>query len=48
MYSEFFSIPLDLFGICYNNSKDGKLVQDKEIVKENVKKCVYPIGLDPV
>ena len=48
MYNEFFSIPLDLFGTCYNNSKNGKLVQDKEIIKENVKKCVYPIGLDPV
>ena len=48
MYNEFFSIPLDLFGSCYNNSKDGKLIQDKEIIKENVKKCVYPIGLDPV
>ena len=48
MYNEFFSISLDLFGTCYNNSKDGKLVQDKEIVKENVKKYIYPIGLDPV
>ena len=48
MYNEFFSVPLDLFGTCYNSSKDGKLVQDKEVVKENVKKCVYPIGLDPV
>ena len=48
MYNEFFSIPLDFFGTCYNNVKDGKLVLDKEIIsKNNIKKCVYPIGLDP-
>ena len=44
-----FSIPLDLFGTCYNTEKDGKYVQDKEVLNEyEVKKCVYPIGLDPV
>ena len=52
MYNEFFSIPLDLFGTCYHNVKDGKLILDKEIVSEgkvkNIKKCVYPVGLDPV
>ena len=49
MYNEFFSIPLDLFGTCYNSEKDGRYIQDKEIInKNNVKKCVYPIGLDPV
>ncbi len=49
MYNEFFSIPLDLFGTCYNSKKDGKYVQDKEVLNEyEVKKCVYPIGLDPV
>ena len=49
MYNEFFSIPLDFFGTCYKNEKDGHYVQEKEIInKNNVKKCVYPIGLDPV
>ena len=49
MYNEFFSIPLDLFGTCYNSEKDGRYIQDKEIINKNqVKKCVYPIGLDPV
>ena len=49
MYNEFFSIPLDFFGTCYNTVKDGKLILDKEVISENnVKKCVYPIGLDPV
>jgi V-type H+-transporting ATPase subunit a len=48
IYNEFFSIPLDFFGTCYNNVKDGKLILDKEVINENkVKKCVYPIGLDP-
>ena len=49
MYNEFFSVPLDLFGTCYNSEKDGRYIQDKEIINKNtVKKCVYPIGLDPV
>ena len=48
MYNEFFSIPLDLFGTCYNTEKDGKLILNKTMIDEdNVKKCVYPIGLDP-
>ena len=48
MYNEFFSIPLDLFGTCYNTEKDGKLILNKTVIDEdNVKKCVYPIGLDP-
>ena len=49
MYNEFFSVPLDLFGSCYNSSKDGKLIQDKVVINEyGSKKCVYPVGLDPV
>ena len=49
MYNEFFSIPLDLFGTCYNKEKDGKYIQDKEVINEyKTKKCVYPIGLDPI
>ena len=48
IYNEFFSIPLDFFGTCYNEEKDGKLILNKTIIDEdNVKKCVYPIGLDP-
>ena len=49
MYNEFFSIPLDLFGTCYNYIKNGRYIQDKEVInKKTIKKCVYPIGLDPV
>ena len=49
MYNEFFSVPLDFFGSCYNSSKNGRYVQDKEVINEyHTKKCVYPIGLDPV
>ena len=48
IYNEFFSIPLDFFGTCYNEEKDGKLILNKTIIDEdNAKKCVYPIGLDP-
>ena len=48
MYNEFFSIPLDFFGTCYNQVKDGMLILNKtKIDEDNVKKCVYPIGLDP-
>jgi V-type H+-transporting ATPase subunit a len=49
MYNEFFSVPLDFFGSCYNSLKNGRYVQDKEVINEyHTKKCVYPIGLDPV
>ena len=49
MYNEFFSIPLELFGTCYNYIKNGRYIQDKEVInKKTIKKCVYPIGLDPV
>jgi V-type H+-transporting ATPase subunit a len=48
IYNEFFSVPLNFFGTCYNKAENGKLVLDKKIIdKNNVKKCVYPIGLDP-
>ena len=48
IYNEFFAISLDLFGTCYNEEKDGKLILNKTVINEdNVKKCVYPIGLDP-
>ena len=51
MYNEFFSIPLDLFGTCYNKEKNGKLILDKDTIDEGkqkeIKKCVYPVGLDP-
>ena len=49
IYNEFFSVPLNLFGTCYNEGKNGRYIQDKEITADNkVKKCVYPLGLDPV
>ena len=48
IYNEFFAISLDFFGTCYNEEKDGKLILNKTVIDEdNVKKCVYPIGLDP-
>ena len=43
MYNEFFAIPLNLFGTCYNSKKNGEFILDKI----NGEKCVYPIGLDP-
>ena len=48
MYNEFFAIPLDFFGTCYIEKKDGHLIQNKTKIDENtVQKCVYPIGMDP-
>lgn len=40
IYNDFFSLPLNLFGSCFNNvdgTKETTIVPD----------CVYPIGLDP-
>jgi V-type H+-transporting ATPase subunit a len=39
MYNDFLSIPLDLFGSCYENV-DGKAIRKDE-------NCIYPWGLDP-
>ena len=44
IYDDFFSMPLGIFGSCYDNIKNevtGKL----EAVRR--KGCVYPIGMDP-
>ena len=48
MYNEFFAIPLNLFGTCYNSKKNGELILSKEHrINAPDKKCVYPVGLDP-
>ena len=48
MYNEFFAIPLNLFGTCYTEKKDNKLILSKYRNEDNeLKKCVYPVGLDP-
>lgn len=39
IYNDFFSIPLNLFGSCYEETVDGVAVR-----KEN---CVYKFGIDP-
>ena len=38
VYNDFFSIPLDLFGSCYNFDSGVKKEAD----------CVYPVGVDPI
>jgi V-type H+-transporting ATPase subunit a len=40
IYNDFFSIPLNIFGSCYEN------VHGSEYAKK-ITDCVYPIGLDP-
>jgi V-type H+-transporting ATPase subunit a len=40
MYNDFLSIPLGIFGTCYDNSPDGNVATKRE-------GCVYPFGLDP-
>lgn len=37
MYNDFMSLPLNLFGSCYNLETGKKLDVD----------CVYPVGVDP-
>jgi len=44
IYDDFFSMPLGIFGSCYDNirnEENGKL----EAIRK--KDCVYPIGMDP-
>ena len=38
IYNDFMSIPLNIYGSCYN-TVSGKLI-DKD--------CIYPVGLDPI
>lgn len=40
MYNDFLSLPLNIFGSCYDNDYEKGVA-----VREN--KCVYPFGLDP-
>ncbi|EGR27623.1 v-type ATPase 116kda subunit family protein, putative [Ichthyophthirius multifiliis] len=40
IYNDFMSIPLDIFGSCYNVLEDGKT--------EKIKDCTYTFGIDPV
>ena len=48
MYNEFFAIPLNLFGTCYTEKKNGELILSKKQGNDNWdQNCVYPIGLDP-
>jgi V-type H+-transporting ATPase subunit a len=39
MYNDFLSMPLNVFGTCYENQG--------EIAEKTDEGCVYPIGLDP-
>lgn len=39
MYNDFFSLPIGIFGSCYNNVG--------EVAKKSSKSCIYPFGLDP-
>lgn len=41
IYNEFFSIPLDMFGSCYQIVGVGEEAQKAH-------GCVYPLGLDPI
>ena len=48
MYNEFFAIPLNLFGTCYTEKKNGELILSKKNGDDNWdQNCVYPVGLDP-
>jgi V-type H+-transporting ATPase subunit a len=41
IYNDFMSIPLDLFGSCYNSDTGRKNLEDSE-------NCVYSFGIDPI
>lgn len=40
LYNDFFSLPLNIFGSCFNNVEGTA-------VTEHIPGCVYPLGLDP-
>lgn len=40
LYNDFFSLPLNVFGTCFDNVEGSKAT----VAVEN---CTYPIGLDP-
>ena len=49
IYNEFFSIPINLFGSCYEHggeNEHGHGSEEEEAVQ--IEGCVYPIGFDPV
>ena len=43
IYNDFMSMPLNLFGTCYQNGKGPK----GKVVAKSAKDCVYPFGFDP-
>lgn len=44
IYNDFFSMPLGIFGTCYENVLDLDKLTGYAVKKED---CVYPFGLDP-
>lgn len=44
MYNDFLSIPLPIFGSCYENKLDSN---SNAFATKKSSDCVYPIGLDP-
>ena len=44
IYDDFFSMPLGIFGSCYDNIKNEETGKIEAVRKKN---CVYPIGMDP-
>jgi len=53
LYNEFFAIPNDWFGSCYDLMADKKECagcsqQGYYELKDPSKHCVYPFGFDPV
>ena len=41
MYNEFFSIPIPIFGSCY------EFIDENSDVLTRIENCVYPVGVDP-
>ena len=44
IYDDFFSLPLGIFGSCYDNVKNEENGKLEAVRKKN---CVYPFGMDP-
>ena len=44
IYDDFFSMPLGIFGSCYDNVRNENTGKLEAVRRKN---CVYPIGMDP-
>ncbi|CAK75560.1 unnamed protein product (macronuclear) [Paramecium tetraurelia] len=49
IYNDFMSVPINLFGSCYEpGTVDDPIHKDEQVWVQKDESCVYPFGIDPV